>query len=228
VIGIREVDGAFADHVVVPAANAHRLPEDLDVRAGALVEPLAAAIRTFEITPLSPGDHVVVLGAGRLGLLEVSTARSFGAHVTAVSRSAEKRERALRFGATEAVAGGAAARERVLELTGGVGADVVVECTGAPEGLAEAISLVRPRGTIAQKSTAGQPARGFDPTLLAVHELTIQGTRCGPFGKAIERLKAGLLPVDDYVAAEFPLEEIEAAFRVAGDGRKVLIQFDAS
>jgi len=224
VIGIRGFPGAFADHIVVPAANVHRLPEDLAPWAGTLVEPLAAAIRTFELAPLSPGDTVVVLGAGRLGLLVAKTARSHGAHVLAVSRSPRKRALSLRFGAEEASEAGRAARERVLELTEGVGADVVVECTGAPEGLAEAVALVRSHGVVALKSSIGEPARGFDPTVVTVRELTIQGSRCGPFPKAIERLKAGLIPVEDYISGVFPLEEIQEALRAAQSGIKVLIE----
>jgi len=224
VIGIRGRSGAFADHIVVPVGNVHRLPEELSPRSGALVEPLAAALRTFEVTPLSPGDHVVVLGAGRLGLLVAKAARSHGAHVIAVSRSPEKRALALQFGAAEVVEAGPTARERVLALTDGVGANVVVECTGTPDGLATAVTLVRPRGVVAQKSTPGQPARDFDPTIVAVNEITIQGSRCGPFAKAIERLKSGLVPVDDYVSGVFPLEEIEAALEAARTGTKILIE----
>lgn len=224
VLGMRGRDGAFADHIVVPAANAHRLPDDMPPHFAALIEPLAAAIRTFELTPLSPGSHVVVLGAGRLGLLIAKTARSHGAHVMVVSRSPGRFALATRFGAAETIEAGPAARETVLGLTGGIGADVVVECTGAPEGLAAALSLVRPRGTIAQKSTSGEAAVGFDPTTVAVKEITIQGSRCGPFQKAIERLKAGQVPVEDYVSGVFPLEEIEDALRAAQDGTKVLIE----
>ncbi len=224
VIGIRERDGAFADHLVVPAANVHRLPKELSPKAGVLVEPLAAAIRTFEVTPLSPGDHVVVLGAGRLGLLVAKAARSHGAHVIAVSGSPEKRELALRFGVASVVEAGPTAREQVLALTDGIGANVVVECSGAPDGLATAVTLVRPRGVIAEKSTAGRPTRKFDPTIVVVNELTIQGSRCGPFAKAIERLKSGLVPVDDYVSGVFPLSEIEAALEAARGGIKILIE----
>ncbi len=224
VMGIRDFPGAFADYIVVPEANAHRLPEDLAPWSGALVEPLAAAIRTFELTPVSPGDTVVILGSGRLGLLLAKTARSHGARVLAVSRSPQKRALSLRFGAVEAIETGRVARERVFDLTEGVGADVVVECTGAPEGLAEAVALVRSRGVVAIKSTIGGDAKGLDPTTITVKELTIQGSRCGPFPKAIERLKAGLIPVEDYISGVFPLEEIQEALRAAASGIKVLLE----
>jgi threonine dehydrogenase-like Zn-dependent dehydrogenase len=224
VLGLRGLDGAFADHLLVPVANAHRLPDDLPVHSAAIIEPLAAAIRTFELTPLSPGSHVVVLGAGRLGLLIARTARSHGAHVMVVSRTPGRLALASRFGAAETIEAGPAARETVLCLTGGIGADVVVECTGAPEGLAVALSLVRPRGVIAQKSTSGAAATELFPTTVAVKEITIQGSRCGPFAKAIERLRAGQVPVDEYVSAVFPLERIEEALRAAEVGTKVLIE----
>jgi threonine dehydrogenase-like Zn-dependent dehydrogenase len=221
VVGIRGRDGAFAEVVTVPAATLHRLPEGLSHRAGALVEPVAAAIRTFELTPISRRDTVVVLGAGRLGLLVCRVAHSSGARVIAVSRSEASRARALRFGADQALATDEA--ERVREATEGLGADVVVECTGSPEGLAAATDLVRPRGTIALKTTCGLPAENLATTDLAVREVTVQGSRCGPFPKAIERLAAGQVPVDEYVSAVYPLSQAADALEAARCATKVLL-----
>ncbi|MHC4472320.1 MAG: zinc-dependent alcohol dehydrogenase [Planctomycetota bacterium] len=224
-IGIRVRDGAFAELVVVLADALHRLPEDLSPRASVLVEPLAAAIRTFELTPISREDTVVVLGAGRLGLLICRVAHSFGARVIAVSRSESSRVLALRFGADESLAPEEAARVR--ETTDGLGADVVVECTGDPVGLARAAEIVRARGTVAVKTTCGRPAEGLATTDLAVREITVQGSRCGPFAKAIERLRAGQIPVDDYVSGVYPLDGVADALDAARRATKVLLEIGA-
>jgi len=227
VLGIRGADGAFADLILVPAQTAHVLPADLSGWSGAVVEPLAAAIRTFELSPLGTGDTVVVLGAGRLGLLVCRVAHSFGARVLAVSRSPNNRALALRFGAEESFDPADDADVRaVLERTEGLGADLVVECTGSPEGLAHALRLVRPRGTIALKSTPGRPITELDSTRIVTAEITLQGSRCGPFPQAIERLKSGRIPVEDYVAGVFPLEDIAAAFEAARTSAKILIEIN--
>ena len=226
VLGLRDVPGAFAERILIPAGAAHVLPESLSPWAGASVEPVAAAMRTFEVTPIDADQTVVVLGAGRLGLLVMRIAASYGAKVIAASRSKEKRELALRFGATEALdASSDGLADAVRIRTNGLGAHVVVECTGHPTGPGCAVSLVRAGGTVALKSTPGVPAEGFDVTQVVVRELTIQGSRCGPFDKAIDRLVAGRIPVDDLVAGVFSLEEIGAAFEAAKRSAKILIEF---
>ncbi|MEN8150399.1 MAG: alcohol dehydrogenase catalytic domain-containing protein [Planctomycetota bacterium] len=226
VLGLRGVPGAFAERVLIPAGAAHILPEGLSPWAGAAVEPVAAAMRTFEVTPIEADQTVVVLGAGRLGLLVTRIATSYGAKVIAASRSKEKRDLALRFGASEALdASSDGLADAVRVRTGGLGAHLVVECTGHPRGPGLALSLVRAGGTVALKSTPGRPAEGFDPTEVVVKEIRIQGSRCGPYDKAIERLAAGRIPVDDFVAGTFSLDEIETAFEAARHSGKVLIEF---
>ena len=113
---------------------------------------------------------------------------------------------------------------RVRKETDGLGADVVVECTGNPEGFAHAVDLVRPRGVVALKSTCGRPAVGLDTADLVVREVTVQGSRCGPFPKAIERLKAGQIPVGDYVSGVYPLEDVTGALDAARRATKVLLE----
>jgi alcohol dehydrogenase len=225
-LGIRGADGAFAERIRVPAEAAHRLPKDFSAWSGAVVEPVAAAISTFERTPIEATDTVVILGAGRLGLLVTRIAHSFGSKVIAATRSEAKRELALRFGASEALdAANPLLPDLVRDRTGGLGADVVVDCTGSPEGVGLALKLVRARGTIALKSTPGAAADGFDLTETVVSEIRLEGSRCGPFDKAIDRLTAGRIPLDDYVAGVFPLEEIEAAFEASKRAAKILIEF---
>ena len=226
VLGIRGADGAFAERLVVPASQAHLLPPDLSPWAGVLVEPLAAALQTFERRPVRPEETVCVLGTGRLGLLVCLAARSYGARVIGVSRSERSRALSLRFGASLALdSAEAGTRGHLLEETEGLGADVVVECTGSPEGLGAAVHLVRALGTIALKTTCGLPAVGLDATLIAANEITVQGSRCGPFAKAIERLGTGLVPVEDYVSGVFSLEDVADAVEAARRSTKVLIEF---
>ena len=199
-----------------PLAEVHR------ELVGGLVTLVAAPGQRL----LQDGQQRVVLGAGRLGLLVTRIAVSFGVRVIAVTRSKSNRELALRFGATEALdAGSPVLGDLIRDRTDGLGATVVVECTGHPDGLGLAVSLARPGGTVALKSTPGVPSRGFDVTEAVVKEITLTGSRCGPFDKAIDRLSAGRIPVDDFVAGVYPLEDIEAALEAARRSAKILIEF---
>ncbi len=224
VLGIKCSDGAFQEFVKVPAANLHELHDDLDPMSGVFVEPLAAAIRTFELTPIRSGDAVVVLGAGRLGLLVIGVAHVRGARVLAVSLDKEELERARDFGAEETCLADNPDLERsILNWAGGLGAPVVVEATGSLGGLQMALSLVAPRGTIALKSTPGLPVDGLDATKIAVDEIRIQGSRCGPFAKAIDLLWAGALPVGNLVSSVHPLGSVVQALETATKETKVIV-----
>ena len=103
---------------------------------------------------------------------------------------------------------------------------MVVETTGHPEGLETALALVAPRGTVALKSTPGLPLDGLDVTKIAVDEVRIQGSRCGPFAKAIDLLWAGGLPVEALVSSIHPLSEIETAFAAAREETKVILRVE--
>ena len=225
VVGIINSDGAYAEYVRVPIGNLHALPDQMMWEEGVFIEPLAAAIQTFELTPISPSSKVVVLGVGRLGLLICGVAALRSARVCAVSRSQAKLDRALGWGATEAICANQPGWvEGVREWTGGLGADVVVEATGSTEGFEIASEIVRPRGTIALKTTCGLPAAEIDFTKLVVDEVQIQGSRCGPFSKAIELLSRGELPVKSLVSEIYPLDEVTQAIACAQRTTKVLIQ----
>jgi threonine dehydrogenase-like Zn-dependent dehydrogenase len=224
VIGITCADGAFQQYMKVPAANLHELPLDLEPMAAVFVEPLAAAIQTFELTPLQSGQTVIVLGAGRLGILIVGVAHARGANVLAVSLSKSELELARAFGAADACLADHPDLETALrERTGGAGAPIVVEATGSPEGLKRALSLVAPRGTVALKSTPGSPADDLDITRIAVDEIRIQGSRCGPFAKAIDLLWSESLPLEKLVSSVHPLTSLREALEAAREETKVII-----
>lgn len=227
VLGISGADGAFAELVKTPVRNLHALPGHMPFEHGTFVEPLAAAIQTFEVAPISPGDIVVVLGAGRLGVLVCKVAALKGARVVAVSRSVRKLQLAERFGAHVLIdASKADVPSEVMALTGGLGADIVVEATGSPEGLNSAFELVRPRGTICVKSTPGSATSEFPLTRAVVDEIRIQGSRCGPLGKAIRLMTRHDMDMDALVSCEYPLNEIEAALDAARTNFKVLVRIE--
>ncbi len=245
VIGIVSQDGAFARYVRVPVGTVHLLPACIPLDAAIFVEPLAAAIRTFELTPVTKGEWIVVLGAGRLGKLVTLVAAKYGLQVIAVARRAAslgpikgflKRGVCFDGEGTRNLSRGKIVNARsddelvmlVSQWTKGLGADIVVEATGNSQKLALAAKLVRPQGTIALKSTPGVPLQSLDTTMLTVDEIRLQGSRCGPFDKAIQFMEEHGLPSSDWITARFPLSKTADAIEAATREAKVLIDVTAS
>jgi alcohol dehydrogenase len=215
VLGIVDRAGAFAEYLSLPVRNLHAVPEEVDDEEAVFVEPLAAAFEILEQVPVNSTDRVVVLGDGKLGMLCVQALRSAGARVVLVGKHANKLSRARALGLETRTL-----QERVPEP-----ADVVVEASGSASGLQMAISLVRPRGTIVLKSTVAQPT-GIDMSPVVVNEVTVVGSRCGPFDRAIAALQRMEVAVRPLVDARFPLDRaIEAMERAASPGTmKVLLE----
>lgn len=238
VVGIINHPGAFATWLTVPAGSLHRLPDEISDDVAIFIEPLAAAIRTFELTPIEPGDWVLVLGAGRLGRLIALVAHKLSARVITVARSRASLEFVREFSevSVQLNARGERAdfavqvgdmgqlRELVLARTMGLGADVVVEATGQNDLLDEAASLTRAGGTVCLKSTSGLPVRELNTTLHTVNEIRFQGSRCGPFDKAIRFMAKHGLPDVGWISERFPLARVGEALGAAERLPKVVVE----
>ena len=133
-IGIHR-DGGFAEYVLLPERQAHRLPDDFDAVLGAFCEPLACCVHGMDMAEIRSGDSVVVLGGGLIGLLAVQLARLGGAtRVVLVTRSAEKRALAETLGATASVDPRSGDVEALIRGEKGLlpgGADTVIEARGS-------------------------------------------------------------------------------------------------
>lgn len=204
VLGIVGRDGAFATHLRLPAANLHAVPEGLADEAAVFAEPTAAALEVQEQVRVGPVDRVVVVGTGKLGHLVAQTLTAAGVRPTAVGRSA----RSL------ALLAGRGIETAAVDAVPPRQADLVVECTGAPEGLEIARRAVRPRGTIVLKSTY-HGACSIDMAPFVVDEITLVGSRCGPFAPALALLARGAVDPRPLVEARYPLGNAVAAFEHA-------------
>ncbi len=215
VLGILGRDGAFAERLSLPVANLHAVPDAVPDEAAVFVEPLAAACEILQQVHVRPSDRVVVLGTGRLGQLCARVLALAGAAVTAVGRNP----------ATLGLLPEGIRRLPADRAAEAAGADVVVECTGAADGLALASGLVRPRGTLVLKTTVHDLGR-TNPTQWVIDEVTIVGSRCGPFAPALRLLEAGLVDPRPLVSARLPLARgVEALARAAAPGAiKVLLE----
>ena len=215
VLGIRGRDGAFAEYLSLPARNLHAVPASVDDVTAVFVEPAAAACRVAEQVRIEREMRVAVVGAGRLGLLVAQVLRNHSADVVVVVRSGAAKSMALALGFETVDV--AAARSSLTRRF-----DVTVDATGDPDGFVTAQALVRPRGTIVLKSTFhGETRRSLSP--LVVDEITLVGSRCGPFDSAIEELGAGRIEVKPLVAGIYPLERFAEAFECARHGGKVIL-----
>lgn len=215
VLGIAGRDGAFAEYLALPLENLHVVPDELSTDAAVFTEPLAAALEVQAQVPIRPEDRVVVVGDGKLGQLVAQTLALTGCRLLVLGRHAAKLALLARRGIATAT-GDAVERG---------GFDVAVECTGHPEGFAVAQRALRPRGTLVLKSTyAG--ALTLDASALVVHELTVVGSRCGPFAPALELLAARRVAVEPLIHARYPLAEAAAAFEHAAraGALKVLVE----
>ncbi len=227
-LGIFRRNGAFAEYLTVPAQNLHRVPDAVSDDQAIFVEPLAAALQILEQVKLAPTSRVAVLGDGKLGLLcSQVLAQGSAAVVWAIGKHPGKL--ALLHGhggrgVTTCVLGEVATRAPALF-------DLVVDCTGSPAGLEQALSLLRPRGTLVLKSTYAPPSLGEDParlrlaqtqlqqalTKVVIDEICVMGSRCGPFGAALRLLAEGRVSVEPMIHSRFRLEDGIAAFRAAAE-----------
>lgn len=214
-LGIDRRDGALADMLLLPQANLYAVPDNVPDKAAVFVEPLAAACEILEQLRLRPTDRVVVLGDGKLGLLVAAVLRLTGCDLTLVGRHPDKLAIAAGWGVPVQRAG--------QELPAR-SADVVVECTGSPTGFAQARALLRPRGILVLKSTYHGDLT-VDLSALVVDEITLIGSRCGPFAPALRLLAAGLIDPRPLISDVYSLDDGEMAFaRAAAAGvLKVLV-----
>ncbi len=215
VMGILDADGGFAELVAVPVANLHRVGERVSDRRAVFAEPLAAAYEILEQIEVHPSSRCTVLGDGKLGLLVAQVLAETGAEVTAVGKHPDKLS-ILRARGIEAVELGDWQPN---------GADVVVEATGSAEGFARAVAATRPRGTLVLKSTVAE-CPNLDLAPIVINEISVIGSRCGPFEPALRALATGSIETDALISETMPLARgVEALERAGKSGTlKVLLE----
>jgi threonine dehydrogenase-like Zn-dependent dehydrogenase len=216
VLGILDRDGAFADLVALPQRNLHAIPDSISTDVAVFVEPVAAAFEIPSQVRIDPHARVVILGDGRLGNLCAQVLAGISDRVTVIGKHQEKLAVIRSMGVeTSLLDAWSSTRD----------ADVVVDCTGSPTGLSTALAIVRPRGTIVLKTTlAGTQTANWSSVV--VDEVTIVGSRCGPFDRAIAALADGTVDVAPLISERYPLSDGVAALARAGAGSvlKVLLE----
>jgi threonine dehydrogenase-like Zn-dependent dehydrogenase len=205
VLGILNHDGAFADVIAVPQRNLHLVPDSIPDDVAVFTEPVAAAFQIPAQIAIGRSDRVVVLGDGRLGNLCAQVLALHSDRLTVVGKHPEKLALLSAMGIETALLS-AAPSDRA--------ADIVVDCTGSDTGLPTALRLVRPRGTIVLKTTvAGKQSLAWAP--FVIDEVTLIGSRCGPFDQALAALAEGRVDVRPLISDRFDLSDGVAALERA-------------
>jgi len=215
VLGIRGRHGAFAEYLTLPAVNLHPVAKEISIDAATFAEPLAAALQIQEQVSIVAADRVLVVGNGKLGQLIAQTLALTGCQLEIVGR----RRQELPLPNSESMP---------VRLTADVtpgSFDVAVECTGNSEGFGVARRSLRPRGQLIMKSTyAGRME--LDASDLVVDEITLVGSRCGPFAPALRLLAEGRVDVSPLIGSRYPLHRgLEALEEARQPGAlKVLLE----
>lgn len=205
VLGIRGRNGAFAEYLTLPETNLHPVPASVPDEAAVFVEPLAAALEIQQQVAIRPDSRVLVIGAGRLGQLIAQTLALTGCDLRVMARHPRQRALLAERGIPWLNEDQAPARHF----------DVVVEATGSPAGFQLARQAVRPRGTLVLKSTY-RGGFNVDFSSLVVDEITLVGSRCGPFPAALRLLERKLVDPTGLIEADYSLARGVEAFERAG------------
>lgn len=196
VVGISGKDGTFAQYIIMKNHLLHIVPEEVTSEVAIFTEPLAAAIEILEQVHIKPSTKIGIIGDGRLAYMISQVISLTGADLTIIGRHEEKLNLFRPFAKTTTKT------EESYEI--------VIDASGSPTGILTAQKIVRKKGTIVIKTTYAGKVE-IDMSDFVVNEITVKGSRCGPFEPALQLLKLGLInfpPIDLY-----ELKDYEKAFK---------------
>lgn len=222
---LQYLNGAYSQFVAVPAHilkyNFYKVPENLPFEQAALLEPLACAVHGSDRIPVNVGDTVAVIGAGPIGLMFMKLLSLKGARVIAVDLSDYRLEQSLKFGVSETVNAGEVTHiQKVKQLCGEMGADVVVEATGFPNVWENAVNMVRPGGMVlAFGGTKAGTSIQVDCQKFHYEEITLKAVyHHTPYHVqwALKLLASGQIDGSLFITDHYPLEKTIDALESIG------------
>ncbi|MFP6808549.1 MAG: alcohol dehydrogenase catalytic domain-containing protein [Pseudomonadales bacterium] len=202
VIGIKNQAGAFAEYLVVPEANIYLVPDSLSNHQAVLIEPLAAALEVLEQVDVAGIDRALVIGAGRLGLLCAEVLAASGLEVSVLVRSKARLQHFRNDTITTL-------DQNDFDELPGKSFPLIVESSGSPAGFASALAKIAPRGTVVMKSTYYGKLE-LDASQVVVNEVTLLGSRCGPFDTALDWMSQHAL--SHLAFSSHPFSQVDRAF----------------
>lgn len=217
VLGIVNKDGAMAEYITLPLENIHIVPDSISDEEAVFTEPIAAAFEITRQIQIKPDDKILIMGDGKLGLLISLVLHISHSNLILAGRHENK----LRIAKDKGI-------ETILfnKLSIKKDYDIVVDATGSAEGFEAALKLVKPRGIIILKSTVAAK-KEMNLSTAVVDEITVIGSRCGPFEPALDALSKRLIDVKPLITEIFPFDKAREAFEraISKDALKNIIDF---
>lgn len=211
----RDSNGGFADYLVAPRSHIYKLPDSIDSELAPLIQPVTTCVHGQQRIKIFPGQSVAVIGLGVTGQVHVQLAKAWQAYpVIGITRSAYKRNLAEQLGADLTISSGSESVKRVKDATGGNGADIVIECTGVPSALADAINMVRLGGTLLLFGITSATQASLPFYQLYYKELNVVNTRAAKgedYPPSIDLVARGILKLKPLVTHVVPLLDLEKA-----------------
>lgn len=204
VLGIADRNGVFAEYTSLPLKNLYRVPDSVPDEQAVFVEPLAAALEIQEQIKLQKTDRVLLIGAGRLGQLIAQTLALTGCDLHVVARSLPAQQLLAARGIKVITESDIKSQKW----------DVVIEATGSTDGFTLARRAVRPRGTMVLKSTY-KGDMNVNISSIVVDEITVLGSRCGPFEPALRLLETREVDPSVLISDQYKLNDAIKAFEKA-------------
>ena len=215
----RDTNGGFAEYVTAPASHVFPLPQSIDNQTAPLIQVLTTCLHAQRQINIFPGETVAVLGLGVTGQLHVQLAKARGATVIGITRSAERRQLALRLGADLAFPADEEAIRKVREATEGRGVDVVIECTGMLPVLADGIHMARSGGRLLLFGIITTKQGELPFYHLYFKELALINARVAKsedYPNSIALVQRGMVRLEPLVSHVMPLGELKAAIGMLG------------
>ncbi|MBP7506729.1 MAG: alcohol dehydrogenase catalytic domain-containing protein [Prolixibacteraceae bacterium] len=214
-LGIDRKDGCFAEYLTLPIENLVEVPDCVSDENAVFAEPLAAAFEILEQVEVKSRSKVLIVGDGKLGILINHAISTTDAEIYHVGKHPEK----LKHLSSEHC--------KILhkDEQDNTKYDIVIEATGSLEGFQYSVDHIKPRGILILKSTLAE-SQNINLSPLVVNEITVVGSRCGIFSRAIDYLKTGV-DLTPLVSGIFPIEKGVEAFEAAKEKKaiKILISF---
>lgn len=217
VLGIDGRNGCFAEAFTLPVHNLIEVPENIDDDHAVFTEPIAAAFQILRQLTIEGRPYITILGDGRLGLLCAQVLSRLNASVRCVGKHPDKLALCEKW----------SVKHRLLQDVGRrADQDIVVDCTGSAHGLTTAMKMVRPRGKIVLKTTIAPEDDPIDLSPLVIKEITLVGSRCGPFNEALFALAKDQIDVVSLISRRMKLDDGVDAINLAQQGNmlKILLQ----
>lgn len=202
VLGIFNKNGCFADYITLPVNNLYEVPDSVTDEEAVFVEPVAAAFEILDQIQIKPEDKVLILGDGKLGLIISLVLSQTAGDITLVGKHQEKLNKVKQQGIKTTLLNDLEIEKKY---------DVVVEATGSAGGFELALSLLKPRGTLVLKSTVADN-KEINLAPVVVDEITIIGSRCGPFKPAVKALEKKVFDVKPLISGIYEFKNAKEAF----------------